>query len=461
MALKLNNIKVREDQKSIEKISAIINESKLDNNTNILLLAYVKSMEHYNINLNYEQAYNIIKQVNQKELYEKSTSEDIKVNYLLAKCNTLIGLGYLDETKQIADSLLSPYKNNPKYSFRIWDIYRYLNSRKGNFEEAHQNIKKIYKNAIIYRQKYPNPENEFEKYVYSASFFSTLMLANDYFEQEKYDSANIYYKKSIRDLNLISDTYQKITANIYLSHYFRSNKDYKDARKRIKIASNLSNKHYRNHIGIQSNLNYALADYYKDTNQRDSLVMILDKQIKFEDEYNRALKSISSKISKEIIVENKNVISRSKKLIILTIFLLVIAIVLSFTTANYYRKIKKYDVLDNNELPDKKNYGDNNDTEKQLLQEVINAAKNNSDDFTKLYSQLHPDFFSNLLKIDNSLKISELKFCALLSLFFTTKEIANYTHTSVRTVQTRKYQLRKKFNIPSDEDIYSWIIKFL
>nr|WP_120231530.1 hypothetical protein [Chryseobacterium sp. AG363] len=39
--------------------------------------------------------------------------------------------------------------------------------------------------------------------------------------------------------------------------------------------------------------------------------------------------------------------------------------------------------------------------------------------------------------------------------------MAEYTHTSVRTVQTKKYNLRKKLNIPGDMDIYIWFSKLL
>ncbi|KAA2224933.1 helix-turn-helix transcriptional regulator [Chryseobacterium sediminis] len=60
-----------------------------------------------------------------------------------------------------------------------------------------------------------------------------------------------------------------------------------------------------------------------------------------------------------------------------------------------------------------------------------------------------------------SAKISEIRFCAYIYLNFSTKEIAEYTFTSVRTVQTKKYNVRKKLTIPSDMDIYIWFSKLL
>ncbi|KAA2224932.1 helix-turn-helix transcriptional regulator [Chryseobacterium sediminis] len=44
---------------------------------------------------------------------------------------------------------------------------------------------------------------------------------------------------------------------------------------------------------------------------------------------------------------------------------------------------------------------------------------------------------------------------------FSTKEIAEYTFISVRMVQTKKYNIRKKLNIPGDMDIDVWFSKLL
>jgi hypothetical protein len=51
----------------------------------------------------------------------------------------------------------------------------------------------------------------------------------------------------------------------------------------------------------------------------------------------------------------------------------------------------------------------------------------------------------------------EFKFCALLKLEFSTKEIAQYTHTTIRSVQTRKNRFRKSFKLSSEKDLYKWI----
>jgi len=51
----------------------------------------------------------------------------------------------------------------------------------------------------------------------------------------------------------------------------------------------------------------------------------------------------------------------------------------------------------------------------------------------------------------------EFKFCSLLKLGFTTKDITEYNNLAIRTVQTRKSRLRKTFDISSEIDLYKWI----
>ncbi|WP_185194893.1 helix-turn-helix transcriptional regulator [Chryseobacterium antibioticum] len=63
----------------------------------------------------------------------------------------------------------------------------------------------------------------------------------------------------------------------------------------------------------------------------------------------------------------------------------------------------------------------------------------------------------NLLEMNSSMTSDEFKLCALLKLGFTTKDIAEYNHISVRTVQARKSRLRKSFGISADIDLYNWI----
>ncbi len=72
----------------------------------------------------------------------------------------------------------------------------------------------------------------------------------------------------------------------------------------------------------------------------------------------------------------------------------------------------------------------------------------------------YPYFYNQLVSSYPELTTGQLQFCAMLRLNFTTKEIANYTNISVRSVETRKNRLRKLMNIPSDVDLNKWMMDF-
>lgn len=90
----------------------------------------------------------------------------------------------------------------------------------------------------------------------------------------------------------------------------------------------------------------------------------------------------------------------------------------------------------------------------KLLQEVIELAKKNDSSFLMKFKELYPDFINSLLIINPDLENSELAFCAMLKLGFSSKEIADYTFVQHRSVQQKKYRIRKRLGIPGEEDIY-------
>jgi DNA-binding CsgD family transcriptional regulator len=44
----------------------------------------------------------------------------------------------------------------------------------------------------------------------------------------------------------------------------------------------------------------------------------------------------------------------------------------------------------------------------------------------------------------------------MLKLRFSSKEIANYTFVQHKSVQQKKYRIRKRLNIPAETDIYDF-----
>lgn len=76
--------------------------------------------------------------------------------------------------------------------------------------------------------------------------------------------------------------------------------------------------------------------------------------------------------------------------------------------------------------------------------------------YMNYFDEIFPKFTSNLLKINPQIIQSEIEFCSLLKLKIPTKDIARYKFITPKTVQNKKYLIRKKLDIPKEVDIYQW-----
>ena len=95
--------------------------------------------------------------------------------------------------------------------------------------------------------------------------------------------------------------------------------------------------------------------------------------------------------------------------------------------------------------------------ERNNFTDLIALAKNNDAEFLALFNEIYPGFVASLKTINPKIRSSELEFCAMTFLNFSTKNIAQYTFVTVRAVQIRKNRLRKKLNIASDIDFNNWM----
>ncbi|WP_228409711.1 helix-turn-helix transcriptional regulator [Chryseobacterium sp. T16E-39] len=100
-----------------------------------------------------------------------------------------------------------------------------------------------------------------------------------------------------------------------------------------------------------------------------------------------------------------------------------------------------------------------NDLTEEDIAEILALAESGSSVFLEKFHAHFPDFIPNVLSINSSLIASELNICALMRLNFDTKKIALCTNSSVRAIESRKYRIRKKLDIPSDMNINYFIFK--
>lgn len=99
-----------------------------------------------------------------------------------------------------------------------------------------------------------------------------------------------------------------------------------------------------------------------------------------------------------------------------------------------------------------------NTIEPQELSHVIELAQKNDKSFHLKFLALYPRFNQQLLAIHPQLSHLDLEYCALIKLNFDTKEIAQFKNTSVNSVESRKYRIRKKLGIATHENMYVWFM---
>ncbi|GAA5089133.1 hypothetical protein GCM10023210_13570 [Chryseobacterium ginsengisoli] len=367
--------------------------SKEYNNVYYEAMGNIYIAETYSVNKFYDKA--ILHLNNAYEILQKDQSKSKKIFY--AKANVLSSFAnvYLD-------------KNEPK------------NAAKKILEEIKSGI------------ELKNPK-EFANFQY----LNYSNISNIY-AQYNLDSAYYYAQKSIEIKPAdISEDKSMIDNFTVIGQYYKNQKDYKNSIKNFHEALKISKR-----IGIELNINNihkSLREIYQLTNQKDSADFYENKIKQYD------LQMLQSKYNslQEVISKDKQEQNKSSNR---NLFLLGISSVLAIAASLFlYFKFKK-----------KKNVEINQNLQ-ETYNQLIELIKNNDPSFMFAFENVFPEFSGKLLKLNPELQQSEIEFCALLKLKLTTKEIAKYTFIETRTVQNKKYRLRKKFEIPQSIDIYNWI----
>ncbi|MBS1565963.1 MAG: transcriptional regulator, partial [Bacteroidetes bacterium] len=93
--------------------------------------------------------------------------------------------------------------------------------------------------------------------------------------------------------------------------------------------------------------------------------------------------------------------------------------------------------------------------------DILNAAEKNDnywEQFITHFDQVHSDYLSVLKTRFPSLSATDLKLCAYLRLNLSSKEISQLMNISVRGVEIARYRLRKKLQLPTDENLADFLI---
>ena len=106
--------------------------------------------------------------------------------------------------------------------------------------------------------------------------------------------------------------------------------------------------------------------------------------------------------------------------------------------------------------------GDSQGDMSRLLKKIEQTGGNMEfwDIYQKNFDLIHEHFFRNLRERYPSLTSSDLKFCALLRLNLSTKDIAKFTNLTIRGVETARYRIRKKLALKEGDSLIEFLIDF-
>ena len=102
-------------------------------------------------------------------------------------------------------------------------------------------------------------------------------------------------------------------------------------------------------------------------------------------------------------------------------------------------------------------------TEFKKLIRILNEEDKMNDDwaqFAKHFDKVHSDFLKEVKDAYPKLSASELKLCAYLRMNLSSKEIAQLLNISVRGVEISRYRLRKKLQIPTETNLFDFLMEF-
>jgi len=185
----------------------------------------------------------------------------------------------------------------------------------------------------------------------------------------------------------------------------------------------------------------SLVDLYKKTNKKDSAIIFENKLKQLE------ISMLESKYNslRKVIVEDQKTQKDEKNKSTYWLYILLAVIIIAIIVAFYFFRKQKNKIRQ---------------SPQESYATLVDLANNGDPSFMFTFEQVFPSFSDKLLKINPDLQKSEIEFCALLKLNLSTKEIAKTTFIETKTVQNKKYRIRKKLNIPPNTDIYVWFGAF-
>lgn len=451
--LEYDGLKSLEYSKEASLIAEKIGDSERKAKSYLNIAKSLFDLDMYKESLNYID----------KGLKEKATNENIvlKASLKEIKASDYFSL-YLDD-QAFAEFLSASDLISNRTDSESVKILARINANLGLIFY----FKKDYKKADDYINKslklYTKVSSvHFDKYEYSGLYIVKGRISI----QGKKQDSSIYFIQKAYDLvkkDTLHPNYRQLSA---FADYYNDTKQYSKALDYyLKVIQEMEKFKIKN-ANYQIRVYTTIAEIYGALGDKKNQNIYLEKYITENKKFqSKNIENVQVAIN-TILSEKNNEISFIENRKNIWLFSIIIIFIIAFIGFYFiYNKINQKRKKTIRELEMKEAII----TEKELhtnelklkvneaFDEIIDLAKENHPNFYTRFLEVYPDFQKKLLIINSNLQNSEMVLLAYIYLNFTTKEIADFTNKSPRTIQNRKHHLRKKLGISSSEDLYMWI----
>lgn len=308
--------------------------------------------------------------------------------------------------------------------------------------------------SLIYFHKALKVEN--------TSLINSMIANHHMYYSGNLDSTKFYIDKSLKLIDkdtLISNAQDGIVYRVAGAYYGELG-NYMESTDFYKKALNVFLKTHRvyNIPFIYESIAEAYKGMGDKQREKEYENKYLDAKVKLSQDQNETVNLLVDKI----LSENNDYVEGLKQRLFLIVFLFIIVLtavfVLKYKNLNYKKsKLSEETVILKNQTELL-----TNETEvlagkvNESFSDLIMLAKRNDSFFLARFQEVYPEFIEALLNINETLSGADLQLCAMIKLNFSSKEIATNMSILHKSAQQKKYRLRKKLNVSSDQDLYTF-----
>lgn len=471
-----------DEEKALNLLNeALVYEKKLPDS--LLIKLYDTAGELYLFREIYDQALNYYHSELLLQKKIKSTDQYITLKNI---GNVYYNVGKDSMAKKYWTEAIAGYK---KYGFpKIYILYNNL----AILEEKAENydaVKKIYGDALPSSTKMNDHKGKIMAY-------QNLGIVS--FKQKEFKEAlNFFFhaKKIAAQFNEYDDL-AGLFYNLGCVHYNFPVKNKDSAEYYMKQSFLLSKKYH--YLAIKKSSSEALIQQYEDERKYERANFYLHHLAKLnEEELNRATDKQISRVEfkykqmlkQEVLISDQ----KTKKWIYFISFFILIAGCIILFLIYKLQKIKliktglenelllkkldernreitkkSIEVLHTNEILDvtKRKLTDLKEMSgsKPQITSILNEIKTsqkvlNLEEFEKIFTDTHKDFYKKLIELYPHLSRTDLKLSAFLRLNLSTKDISAITGQSQNSINIARHRLRKKLKLKEDENIINYLIR--